>query len=66
MDATVINDERNLKIIAEILQVSERALIDALTKKTIFVHGERVVNFLFNISIFFFKLIISIKILFIK
>ncbi|XP_051155446.1 myosin-VIIa-like [Leptopilina boulardi] len=42
MDATVINDEKNLKIIAEILQVSERALIDALTKKTIFVHGERV------------------------
>lgn len=47
MDATVINDEKNLKIIAEILQVSERALIDALTKKTIFVHGERVVNFFF-------------------
>ena len=44
MDATAINDETNLKIIANILQVHERALTDALTKKTIFAQGERVVN----------------------
>ena len=44
MDATAINDVKNVKIIAEILQVHERALNDALTKKTIFAQGERVVS----------------------
>ncbi|XP_015589004.1 myosin-VIIa [Cephus cinctus] len=48
MDATEIHDTTNLTRVAKIVGVSEQALVDALTRKTIFAHGERVVS---NLSI---------------
>lgn len=44
MEATEIMDDSTMKMIAEILDVQIRPLKEALTKKTIFAQGERVVS----------------------
>lgn len=44
IDATEINDSTNASRIATLLGVPKSSLSDALTRKTIFAHGERVVS----------------------
>ncbi|KAJ6646193.1 Myosin-VIIa, partial [Pseudolycoriella hygida] len=44
IDATEINDSANASRIATLLGVPKSSLCDALTRKTIFAHGERVVS----------------------
>ena len=45
LDATEIPDQSNVERVAAILGVNKQALVDALTSKTIFAHGESVVSF---------------------
>ena len=44
LDATEIPDQSNVERVAAILGVNKQALVDALTSKTIFAHGESVVS----------------------
>ena len=44
LDATEIPDQSNVERVAAILGVNKQALVDALTSKTIFAHGESVVR----------------------
>ncbi|XP_057328761.1 myosin-VIIa-like [Microplitis mediator] len=44
MDASEIIDDVSIKMLVEILGVNNRALKEALTRKTIFVQGERVIS----------------------
>lgn len=44
LDATDIPDQSNVERVAAILGVNSKALVDALTSKTIFAHGESVVS----------------------
>ena len=44
LDATDIPDKSNVERVAAILGVDTRSLIDALTSRTIFAHGESVVS----------------------
>lgn len=48
MDACEVQDEAHAKFVTELLGVHPRALKDALTKRTIFAHGDRVVNIMIN------------------
>lgn len=42
LDATEIPDEVNVKRVANLLGVSPKNLVEALTQRTIFAHGETV------------------------
>lgn len=44
MDATEIPEQTNVQRVAHLLGVPVQSLIDALTRKTIFAHGETVVS----------------------
>ena len=44
MDACEVQEEAHVKCVTELLGVHMRALTDALTRRTIFAHGDRVVN----------------------
>ena len=44
MDATEIPDLTNVQRVASLLGVPKQPLIDALTRKTLFAHGETVVS----------------------
>jgi myosin heavy subunit len=46
IDAAEIPDHSQVQKVAAILGVSKDLLVDALTRKTIFVQGEKVVSFL--------------------
>lgn len=48
MDATEIPEQTNVQRVAHLLGVPVQSLIDALTRKTIFAHGETVVSILYN------------------
>lgn len=43
LDATEIPEQTNVKRVAHLLGVAVQSLIDALTRRTIFAHGETVV-----------------------
>lgn len=47
LDATEIPERTNVTKVANLVGVPVQSLIDALTRKTIFAHGETVVCFIF-------------------
>lgn len=52
LDATEIPERTNVTKVANLVGVPVQSLIDALTRKTIFAHGETVVSFIFNSNLY--------------